>query len=56
MVPLGRIDGQVHSVFDKVCNLRLCDGSFLALGREDVFMDLVSSDARQIVVLAFWAI
>ena len=37
MVPLGRIDGQVHSVFDKVCNLRLCDGSFLALGREDVF-------------------
>ena len=37
MVPLGRIDGQVHSVFYKVCNLELCDGSLLALGREDVF-------------------
>ena len=37
MVSLGRIDGQVHSVFDKVCNLRLFDGSFIALGRRDVF-------------------
>ena len=37
MVPLDHIKGQVHSVFHKVCNLELCDGSFIALGREDVF-------------------
>ena len=37
MVPLGHINGQVHSVFHKVCNLELCDGTFIALGREDVF-------------------
>ena len=38
MVPLSHFDGLVHSVFHRVCNLELCDGSFIALGREDVFI------------------
>jgi len=32
----GRVSGFVHSVFERVCNLKLDDGTFLAVSREDV--------------------
>ena len=36
MTPNRSFTCVVHSVFERVCNLRLCDGSLISLGRRDV--------------------
>lgn len=36
MTPHGRFDGKIHSVFERVCNLKLNDGTFLAVAQKEV--------------------
>jgi len=36
MTPRGRFDGMVHSVFERVCNLKLNDGTFVAVAQKEV--------------------
>ena len=36
LVPRGRIEGEVHSVFQRACNIRLADGSLVALLAPDL--------------------